>query len=234
MKNDSKKDNVIDMTHRIHEPDYKERLKGLKVRFDMEQFKVAVSTSLLSIVVLVTLANNNMMNKLTNPQVEMGSVTQGSRGIASVGETTYAMPAVENLRERAEIVQELSKRSLSAAASVGREPSSLEKLAFGVLEGKYAVRLHDGKLQEIEFTESVSHDQAKRLENLTAFLDSQRSLLPEFERTMKAQSESEAKNVETFQLLNQVSMPVAKVQFQLDDEGRMLGMRVTPLKVAAK
>ena len=61
MKSDKSGGNVIDMTSRIQEPNYKDYLKGLKVRFDLENTKVAVSTSLLSIVILVTLANNNLL-----------------------------------------------------------------------------------------------------------------------------------------------------------------------------
>ena len=68
---DSGKGKVIDMTERIHAPDYRERLRNLKVRLDLEHAKVAVSTSLLSIVVLVTLANNNLMTSIAPVTGEM-------------------------------------------------------------------------------------------------------------------------------------------------------------------
>ena len=61
MKSDQKTGNVIDMTERIHHPDFKEYLRGLKVRFDLENAKVAISASLLSVVLLATLANDRLV-----------------------------------------------------------------------------------------------------------------------------------------------------------------------------
>ena len=51
MAKDKSSDNVIDMTERIQEPDARERVKHLKVRFDLERAKVGLSASILSIVV---------------------------------------------------------------------------------------------------------------------------------------------------------------------------------------
>jgi hypothetical protein len=225
-KNSSKeKNNVIDISDRIVVPDYRERLKSLKVRFDLEQAKLAVSTSLLSIVLLVTLANNNIMTRIT---VEEKTTEFASRSIASVPEATVSP----------ELVTSLAQRDLSDAAAVGRKPSSLEQLRFGTLEGKYAVRLQqDGKLSEIEFSDSVaSGDRPKHIESFSHFLEANRELLPvDFEKSVKVSSERAADGAtEVYQLVNRVSMPLAKVQVKTDAAGRLLAMRFAPLQVAAK
>lgn len=227
-----KKDNVIDMTGRIKEPNYKEYLKGLKVRFDLEHTKIALSTSLLSIVILVTLANNNLMATTVETK---GEPMRISRGIASVPEGTATFASTLDVsNENPQLVKALAKRDLSPDASVGRKPSALEKLAFEVLEGKYAVRLRDGIIDEIELVDAES-SQAKEIKSLQAFINGQRDLLPHYDRIVKVGSEHDGlSQIETYQLVNEVSIPVAKVQVRLGETGQFMGMRVAQLHVGSK
>ena len=216
------KDNVIDLTERLETPDSLERLKHLKVRFDLEHAKIALSTSLLSVVVLVTLANRNLM---TN---EVPQDMKPTRGIASVSTGTSE---VED-----SLVRTLAKHELDLN-SMGRQPSSIESLAFGQLEGKYAVRMANGKLAELEFSDVTSQgDHPKHIDNRAAFLDSHRDLLPvAYDKTIKIESQAQGETtLETYQLVNEVSRPVARVEFKLDAAGRMLSMRVAQLTVAAQ
>lgn len=228
-----KKNNVIDITERVSQPDHNSRLKNLKVRLDLEQAKIAISTSLLSIVLLVTLANNNLLVSNVRPTTA-DNFDRASRGIASVSSVSEIIP---NAEENQKMVRELSRRALSATASVGQKPTSIESLAFGVLEGKYAIRLQNGKLSEIEFnTGEVAGQDPKQIDDFKSFLETQRDLLPvAFDKSLKVGTDQVGQaRVETFELVNQVSMPLAKVQFTTDSEGRLLTMKVAMLKVASK
>lgn len=216
-----KKSNVIDMTERLQDTESGERMKSLKMRFDLEHAKIALSTSLLSVVILVTLANRNLM---TNEQPR----EVGSRGIASV--PTGTSEAEDSL------VKSLAKHELASTA-LGRQPSSVEALAFGQLEGKYAVRLANGKLSELEFSDATAQgDRPKQIDDRGAFLDSHRDVLPvAYDKSIKVDSQMQGDNVvETYQLINPVSRPVANVEFKLDSSGRLLAMRVAQLNVAVK
>lgn len=235
MKNPSTKQsevktNVIDITDRVATPNYAARLKNLKVRLDLEQAKIAVSTSLLSVVLLVTLANNNLL--VTSVQPERAD--RASRGIASVASVTEVVP---NAAENSRMVKELANRALSAGASIGHKPSNVENLAFGILEGKYAVRLQDGKLSEIEYNSGdVVGSDPKAIKDVATFLETQRELLPvAYEKSLKVGSEQAGSDkVETFELVNHVSMPLAKVQVRTDAEGRLLVMKVAAVQLASK
>jgi hypothetical protein len=56
-----------------------------------------------------------------------------------------------------------------------------------------------------------------------------------FEKSVKISSDRGAEgNTETYQLIDRVSMPLAKVQFRTDAAGRLLAMRIAPLQVAFK
>lgn len=226
MKKDTPNDNVIDMIERIPETDPRASFRNLKVRFDLEHAKIAVSTSLLSIVILVTLANNNLMTSITPTTDEAVPTSFGGRSIASVpGGSQIAAPSAAS---DTKLVKELANRVLSPTASLGQKPSALERLAFGYFEGKYAVRLQSGKIREIEFATENNPSDAKRIDNLTSFIESQRDLLPEFARSVKVGDGREGNDqIKTFELVNEVSIPVAKVEFRVDEESRLLGLRVT-------
>jgi hypothetical protein len=220
MKNDKTgNDNVIDMTERMQEPDQKARLKNLKVRFDLEQAKVGLSASLLSIVFLVTIANNNILKSANVQQTNQ-------RGIASV--PTGTSDAEDSF------VRALAQRELSAQSVVGKKPSDLEKLAFGQLEGKYAIRLENGKLRELAF--SADKDGApKMVSDRAEFIDANKALMPtRFDKIVKISSvDQNGDTEETYQLVDSISRPLANVQFVLDHDGRLLNMKVSHLQVAS-
>lgn len=223
MKKQNKKDNVIDMTTRVQEPETIERMKSLKTRFDLEHAKIALSTSLLSVVVLVTLANKNLMSS------DQAEPARASRGIASV--PTGTSEAEDSL------VKVLSKKELGSH-SLGRRPSSLETLAFGTLEGKYAIRLDHGKLAEVEFTATSGSDseadRPKHIQNRAEFINQNQELMPvAFDKAVWIDREKLGDSTtEVYQLVNEVSRPVATVEFKLDQAGRMLSMKVAANQVA--
>lgn len=223
MKKQNNKDNVIDMTSRVQEPETIERMKSLKARFDLEHAKIALSTSLLSVVVLVTLANKNLMTS------EQANPVQSGRGIASV--PTGTTDAEDSL------VKALSKKELGSHA-LGRRPSSLDSLVFGTLEGKYAIRLDHGKLQELEFSASPGVDsevdRPKHIQNRAEFINQNHELMPvPFDKAVWIDRQSLGDTTtEIYQLVNEVSRPVATVEFKLDQAGRMLSMKVASNSVA--
>lgn len=220
-QNNQEQTNVIDMTARMQEPETVERLKSLKTRFDLEHAKIALSTSLLSVVVLVTLANKNLMTSDAEP-------VQASRGIASV--PTGTSDAEDNL------VKTLAQRELSSQA-LGRKPSSLESLAFGTLEGKYAIRLEHGKLAELEFSQaqdSLETDRPKMIQNRGEFIEAHRDLMPVMydKSVWTDRKEANGATIETYKLVNEVSRPVGTIEFKLDSAGRMLSMKAASLHMA--
>src|SRR4051794_18964451 len=114
------KDNVIDLEQRRDKKnDIKndtEKLKTLKSKADLENVKLVVSTSLLSVLILATVANSNIMSRSSQ------SETKSDRGVASVqtGTSTW----------EDKLAEKLAVTSLKHEASVGRAPSSTEQFTF--------------------------------------------------------------------------------------------------------
>ncbi len=227
-----KDSNIIDLASRVRNPVTLSRIKDLEMRIDAEQTKLLISTSLISILFLVSLANNSMLEPVDVVEVssvELPSISSDGRGPASAPTGTSAWE--DNVASR------LSNMSLKEVAAVGRAPSLLEKLAFGFLEGKYTLRLESGKIRELAFTDSAHPgQQPKSLSDRVRFLTENRELLPvDFDRPQRIEShQSGDATVESYNLLNRSSIPVAKVRFHLDSEGRLLSMKVELSRLAAR
>lgn len=226
-----KKDNIIDLTSRMAPQQEKRPLnRNLKLRLDLEQAKIAVSTSLISVVLLVTLANNALLApKASEAQSVAVSTTIPSRGIASV-----SIGAPEE--ERA-LVKHVASLSLNETASIGRKPSRLDEFSFGYLEGKYHVEGENGKVAEVEFSNDPNTgNDPKEISDRAQFLRDHKDVLSvKYESAIRVSSSTlDEKIVESYQLLNSYNMPVARVDFKLSSNNGLLYMKVIAHKVAAK
>lgn len=215
-------DNLIDLSQRRTTTVEKSRLRDLKMRIDVEQAKILVSTSLISVLFLATFANRAVLS--TSPDVtvaDSGRMELSSRGPASV--RTGASDWED------EIASRLSKASLKETASIGQAPSPLEQLRLGFLEGRYAVRAENGKIREIQLSDSRDTGGAlKHVTNRSLFLEQHRQLLPvEFDRSVKvASSHTDKDFFESYELINRAAMPLGRVEFHMDTAGGLLGMKV--------
>lgn len=231
--NENKKEprKVIDISERINarlaSQNPFEKLKAMKVRLDLEQAKIAIPASLLSIVVIVTLANTRLLNSPdvveTRELASVGTVIEPSRGIASI-------PAGTTQNED-ELVQAMANKTLGEVAAIGRSPSALEKLSIETLEGKYAIRMNGAqKISEIEISQSQI---ANPIAFDAKFIEKNRSWMPvAFEKSIRVQnSEGENGTNQTFHLVNKLSMPVARIDVRLDPAGRLLAFKVVPTTV---
>lgn len=219
---------VIDISERLPNRNPMDKLKSLKVRLDLEQAKVAIPVSLLSILTVVTLANSKL---LTSPEViqsqelaSEGTLIKPSRGIASVPTGTSD--------NEDQLVKEMAGKTLSEISAVGRKPSALEKLTIETLEGKYAVRMDDAqKISEIQISESQANEAIKFESN---FLETNRQWMPvTFDKSVRVQNDLfKSGSKQMYHLVNSLSMPVAKVDVSLDSDGRLLSLKVIPTTVA--
>lgn len=221
MGSDDKKEprKVIDMTERMKSNGPIDRLKAMKVRLDLEQAKVAIPTSLLSIVIVVTLANSKLLQGPDTESRELASSGQ-NRGIASVPTGTS--------EHEDQLVKSLAAKALSDIAAVGKEPSALDRLTFETLEGKYAV--HMDRAQKIESLQ-ISPTRADQPVAFGGFIEKNRQWMPAFDKSIRvAQEKSEGGTHEVYQLVNKYSMPVAEVSVDLDKNGGMVGLTITAKK----
>jgi len=201
--------------------------KASKKKGVSDNKKVLISSSLLSILFIVTMANRNLMR----PQEEAINWTgieqsEGSRSIASIESSNFA----RNNDWEKEVAQELSQ-------TVGRKPSSISSSAseeqqfrYGFLGSAYRVQYNlSGKVEEIEYDRSlsarISHD-PKYLSASDMLNGRYKSFLPWTFDTWKADKKTvEGEIIEEISLNDKDGNRVGVITFKTDSHGRFLSMK---------
>ncbi len=201
--------------------EYNKERAHLKQKFDkkfiLSEKKVIIATAILSILVVISVFNRNTFSH--KGQIDMASQGEGrARQIASV--------PLGTTNSEDSLAKELSLRPLDDKAKWGQNPSRVEQLTFGLLEGKYSVRLKDGKLNGFELSNEGS--QPKMVQNLERFISENKEILPvKFDSISQVQSsKSEFDFVQKFTLMSAASRRLAEVEFHLDNLGRLLSMKI--------
>ncbi len=186
----------------------------IKKSLILHEKKFIVSLSILSILAVVGIFNRGTFSNTQDVAANESNSRQPAN--FSLGTT--------NLEDS--MAKELSLKSLDQNSQLGQDPSKVEQLTFGLLEGKYAVRLKDGKLNALEF--SPTSDQPKLLPNLEKFISENKEILPVYfqsvQRTQNIQLNQE--NVQKFSLIGAARRQMAEVEFHLDSLGRLISMKI--------
>src|SRR5262249_26214153 len=125
-----------------------------KMKLELNQKKVAITASIVSIAFIVALLNQQLLKS-----------QNGGRGIASVQDSSMV-----NVSWQYDLAKKLAKETRRDLASLGSRPNEMDQLRFGVLEGKYALHFEQGALSLIEFSEKESGERPKYIEDKEAFL----------------------------------------------------------------
>lgn len=207
---------------RIQESKNGVSLKSSNFELKQHRRKILTSVSIVSIVLMVTMANKVLLDR---PGSDSGSLrlSSPSRSIASLGEMDDSKNRDWTWERK--MTNQLIESGSRGPASVGTQPSVEDQLQFGLLEGKYAVKIRNGKLENIRFV-SLS-EQPKYLVDRAEFIEKYRGLIaPEFEEArLKDQTSSGRKTQETYALVSE-NRSVAEVSFELDLQERLLSFAV--------
>ena len=175
------------------------------------EVKWMISGSLMLILALSLGLNSAIFN-----QTEAEQGVQNSRAIASIDPVFK----VSWEKKALEVLENTDEREI---ASMGKEPSAIDQLAFGALAGKYAIRMEAGRLSEIHISSS---DQPKYLGDREKFILKHLSLFgyntAHVERSYKnAQLDGQ---IEEYSITSHQDQ--SQVEFRLDKEGRLISMKV--------
>jgi len=219
------------------------RLAHMKLRLDLERAKLAIPASILSIVVVVSVMNTRLLSEselfpskgsssLASSTDESESRTGetelfGRMNQRSMSRSVASVPTGTTVRED-QLVQRLnSELGSGTLQAIGRKPSDIERLALETLGGNYKVAVNP-KNQHLVSIELLKDASAVQFEQ--SFFNSYSSVFPSgYKKAIRIQhSERPEKQgfVETYQLVNNLSRPLAEVQIETDHEGRLLRLKV--------
>ncbi|MBX9766695.1 MAG: hypothetical protein K2X47_05435 [Bdellovibrionales bacterium] len=201
----------------------KQHINGRK---DFERRKWMVLTTMATIIFLVTATNSSLFK---GPE---SSPEHRARGIASVDPSSMENSSLTGESSK-EFIQKMEQDVNRSAASLGATPSLLDQMRFGLLEGKYLVKLAgEGEKQNIESIEFISfnaqEDRPKYLKEKEKFLSLYMELLGSKAVEIGASTQTiEGDILKTeYSLLDQAKKQVAVVRFQDDSFGRLIRIDV--------
>lgn len=194
---------------------------GQVMKLRAEHRKMILTGSLASVLLMAIFINETLQIWTDSAVMNLSG-----RGIASVEDDVNYMRDTEwehsLARRLAKDKEAAEPKSLDLASSASYN-ADLDRLAFVDLEGKYALRLENGKVREIEFASSGSELDRPKHVDAAAFLGQYKRLWAIPFKT--AVNEGKGQII----LKDESEKSVGRAKVSLDDRGRLIGLKVESL-----
>lgn len=188
--------------------------RRVQMKLDLNEKKAALTASILSVVALASFFNQKIVSHFDSSKT--------SRNIASLNEQ-----AEFEFQWQKELAQKLSDKSNRKIASFGGDPSKLDQIRFGMLEGKYAFSFDNEKISEIKFQETASEDRPKYIQNVENFLiENNDVLIPDVAEVKTINTKIVGEDSEqTLELYDSSHKALAQVTYVSDKSGRLRSLK---------
>jgi hypothetical protein len=183
--------------------------------------KAVLGLSIISVLV-VTVFLNEWIVKSQNTG---NSFVEGNRAIANF-EGRNSADGIKWEHELAEkLGQEKGTTKAPFAGIFAVKPTLKDELLFGFLEGKYKTHLVDSKIESFDFSDFQAGDQPLVIKEKAEFLKIFKSVFTV--GYAKVQLESQQGSHEVYKLLSGSNKDLGQAHFQLDEQGRVLSLKIT-------
>lgn len=188
--------------------------RRVQMKLELNEKKAALTASILSVVALATFFNQKIVSHFDS--------SKSSRTIASLNEQ-----AEFEFQWQKELASKLSDKSNRKVASYGEQPSKLDQIRFGMLEGKYAFSFDNERISEIKFQETDSADRPKYIPNVENFLiENKDVLVPNVSLVKTIDSKAQGEdNEQTLELFDASNKTLGLVTYVSDKSGRLRSMK---------
>lgn len=178
--------------------------------------KAVLGLSIVSVLVMTVFLNE----WIAKSQSGVDTMT-GNRQLASFQDQS----SVEEVQWEHELAQKLAEDNNTAKSLLGEKPTLKDELVFGFLEGKYKTVVTKSKIEGFEFTNAKAGEEPLVIKEKEEFLKIFKSVFAISFAKVKL-DRREAGSV-YYNLLSAANKPLGRAHFRLDDEGRVLGLKVT-------
>lgn len=178
--------------------------------------KAVLGLSIVSVLVVSVFLNEWVVKS----QNAVTAFSEGNRAVASFDNRDSA----EGIRWEHELAQKLAEERESAKSLMAVKPTLKDELVFGFLEGKYKTHIVNAKIEGFDFTNNQAGDQPLVIKEKGEFLKIFKSVFTV--PYAKVQLQSRDGQQEIYKLLSTANKDLGKAHFQLDDEGRVLSLKI--------
>lgn len=179
--------------------------------------KAVLGLSIVSVLIMTVFLNEWVVKS----QNKVDAFTAGNRGIASFEDRD----SVEGVKWEHELAQKLSQEKGAVKSLLAVKPTLKDELIFGFLEGKYKTHVVNSRIQSFDFTDSHGGDQPLVIKEKGEFLKIFKSVFSL--DYSKVEFASRQGNTEVYKLISNGNKDLGQAHFQLDDEGRVLSLKIS-------
>lgn len=186
------------------------------------QDKVQEQKSVLVMSIASVLLMSIFLNQWLAAGPDNGLSGSGSRQVASFEPGVYA----KDIKWEHELAKKFSDDKQSLFASLGEKPTVRDDLIFAFLEGKYGMKLNQGRIEKLEFIDAQAGEHPMVIKDKGAFL---RDYAEAFGVNYADASLSEnTEQSQVYSLIASDKTIVGTATFALDDQGRVQAIKITP------
>ncbi|KHD89338.1 MAG: hypothetical protein OM95_04220 [Bdellovibrio sp. ArHS] len=175
-------------------------------------------------VLVLSIASVLIMSVFLNQWLVQGPetlTTNGNRGVASVEAAALA----KDVKWEQDLAKKLASDKNALSANLAVAPTLRDELIFGYLEGRYGMKLAQGRIESLEFIDAQAGDQpmaiADKAEFLTKYAD---AFGVHFDEVSLAQSSAEGP---VYSLISGTKEIVGRAHFVTDEQGRVSAINFT-------
>ncbi len=177
-------------------------------------------------VLVLSIASVLLMTVFLNQWLVAGPEGQlnggGTREVASFQPAAFA----KDIKWEHALAKQLSDEKESIFSSLAEKPTVRDELIFAFLEGKYGMKLDNGRIRSLEFIDAQAGDQPLVIKDKADFL---RQFSEAFGVEYSEVSLSESSDqTQAFSLINSDKAIIGTATFDLDTDGRVQSIKITP------
>jgi|GEM_PF-1192143 len=148
---------------------------------------------------------------------------QGNRNVASVEPAAFA----KDIKWEQDLAKRLATDKSRISANLAVTPTVRDELIFGYLEGKYGMKLAQGRIESLEFIDAQAGEQPMAINDKKDFLTRYSEAFGfKYDEVSLAQS-SAAPGEEVYTLIGDGNEIVGRAHFVTDSQGRVQAINFT-------
>ncbi|MFV8259650.1 hypothetical protein ACNQKP_17715 [Bdellovibrio bacteriovorus] len=178
---------------------------------DKAQEQKAVLVLSIASVLLMTVFLNQWLVRGPDQNLANG----GNRGVASFEPSSFA----KDVKWEHDLAKRMSTEKSSMAASLAEAPTLRDELVFGYLEGKYGMKLAQGRIESLEFIDAQAGEHPMAIEDKAGFLKKYSEAFGMNYAEVSVASNAAGEQV--YSLIDSSKQIIGKAQFVTDDQGRV-------------
>lgn len=180
-----------------------------------QEQKAVLVLSIASVLLMTVFLNQWLVN---GPDRSLSG--SGNRQVASFEPGVFA----KDIKWEHDLAKKISNDKANLLANLAEKPTLRDELIFAFLEGKYGMKLNQGRIEKLEFIDAQAGEQPMAIDDKPAFL---RQYAEAFGMNYsEASLTSTTDATQVFNLIDSDKTIVGTATFELDHQGRVQAIKI--------